>query len=248
MTASNEGRTPNPAIPPRPRKLPRQRRSVQLVRAIREACVRILEEEGADRLTTQRIADVAGVNIASVYQYFPNKEAVLADVYEEQMACLSERAEQEFSRIQRLSEQSLEATLEAIIDLELELLSRLYSIHSDFYLQYRQSFDILRRVNDLALSLSNPSWESWFPQFLRRHRERLHPGDIDTMSFITRSSLDACLKAALVERPQTLRNSGFRRELLDLLLRYLLQPPIGSPIGSRGASLDWSTSNRDREP
>lgn len=231
MTTFSKEPSPDPAAPPRPRKRPQQRRSVQLVRAIREACIRILEEEGADRLTTQRIADVAGVNIASVYQYFPNKEAVLAEVYEDQMARLSERTEREFfSRIQRLSEQSLEATLEAIIDLELELLSRLYSIHSDFYLQYQQSFDILRRVNELTLSLSNPSWESWFPQFLRRHSARLHEGDIDTMSFITRSSLDACLKAALVERPQALEDSGFRRELLALLLRYLLKPSIRSAM------------------
>ena len=64
---------------PQPRKRPKQARSLILVQAIQEACLKILQEEGAEQLTTQRIADVAGINIASLYQYFPNKEAILAD-------------------------------------------------------------------------------------------------------------------------------------------------------------------------
>ena len=72
--------------PPRPRKRPKQSRSLMLVQAIQEACLQILEREGPDQLTTQRIADVAGINIASLYQYFPNKEAVLAEVFDEQVA------------------------------------------------------------------------------------------------------------------------------------------------------------------
>lgn len=211
------------AIPPGPRKRPRQSRSQQLVRAVREACVKILEEEGPDRLTTQRIADVAGVNIASVYQYFPNKEAVLADVFEQQMTVLAAEAATSFSRIHRLSETSFEATLEAIIDMELRLLSQLYRLYPNFYLQYRTSFDILRRVDELTQTRSNPSWEQWFPAFLKRHRHRLRDGDIDTMAFIARNSFESCLHIALSERPEALEQAAFRRELLTLLLRFLLK-------------------------
>ena len=69
--------------PPHPRRVPRQDRSRFLVDVIRTAALRILREEGMDALTTNRIASVAGVAVASVYQYFPNKEAILASVYEE---------------------------------------------------------------------------------------------------------------------------------------------------------------------
>ncbi len=208
---------------PQPRKRPRQQRSQTLVQAIREACLKILEKEGPDRLTTQRIADVAGINIASLYQYFPNKEAVLADVYEERMAGLVAQTEGEFARIHALTDQGLEATLAAIIDLEITLLLQLYQMYPDFYLQYQQSLDIRARVNELTQSRSNPSWEQWFPDFLRRHRARLRTGDIDTMAFIARRSLDACLQSALAERPQALEDPAFRQELLNLLLRYLLR-------------------------
>lgn len=207
---------------PAPRKRPRQQRSRALVEAIREACLKILEQEGPDRLTTARIADVAGVNIASLYQYFPNKEAVLAEVYEERMAELLAQTEGEFARIHALTDLGLEATLAAIIDLESALLLQLYRMYPDFYLQYQQSLDIRTRVNELTQSLSNPSWEQWFPGFLRLHRAQLHKGDIETMAFIARRSLDACLQSALVERPQALEDPAFRREVLSLVLRYLL--------------------------
>src|SRR5262245_39905095 len=58
-------------VPP-PRRRPKQARSQAIVKAIQEACLRILKEEGPDAVNTNRIAEVAGVNIASVYRYFPN--------------------------------------------------------------------------------------------------------------------------------------------------------------------------------
>jgi AcrR family transcriptional regulator len=60
-----------------PRKLPVQARSAQLVADILKAAVRVLEREGARRFTTIRVAEVAGVSVGSLYQYFPNKEAIL---------------------------------------------------------------------------------------------------------------------------------------------------------------------------
>ncbi len=60
-----------------PRKLPVQARSTQLVAAILQAAIRVLEREGAQRFTTIRVAEVAGISVGSLYQYFPNKQAIL---------------------------------------------------------------------------------------------------------------------------------------------------------------------------
>lgn len=65
----------NPVVAPR--KRPRQTRSTQMVSDILEAAVRVLEREGARRFTTARVAEAAGVSVGSLYQYFPNKEAIL---------------------------------------------------------------------------------------------------------------------------------------------------------------------------
>ena len=60
-----------------PRKLPRQARSARLVEDTLEAAIRVLTRDGAQRFTAARVAAEAGVSVGSLYQYFPNKEAIL---------------------------------------------------------------------------------------------------------------------------------------------------------------------------
>lgn len=68
-------------IPPSPRlsrrKQPRQARSTGLVEAVLEAARQVLAEVGSARFTTARVAERAGVSVGSLYQYFPNKAAIL---------------------------------------------------------------------------------------------------------------------------------------------------------------------------
>lgn len=59
------------------RKQPQQARSNELVAAVLEAAVQVLAKEGAQRFTTARVAERAGVSVGSIYQYFPNKAAIL---------------------------------------------------------------------------------------------------------------------------------------------------------------------------
>lgn len=59
------------------RKEPQQARSTELVTAILQAAVQVLAQEGVTRFTTARVAEKAGVSVGSVYQYFPNKAAIL---------------------------------------------------------------------------------------------------------------------------------------------------------------------------
>ncbi len=59
------------------RKRPQQARSNDLVGAILEAAVQVLASYGAQRFTTARVAEKAGVSVGSLYQYFPNKAAIL---------------------------------------------------------------------------------------------------------------------------------------------------------------------------
>ena len=59
------------------RKQPKQARSNELVSAILEGAVEVLAKEGAQRFTTARVAEKAGVSVGSLYQYFPNKAAIL---------------------------------------------------------------------------------------------------------------------------------------------------------------------------
>jgi AcrR family transcriptional regulator len=59
------------------RKEPRQARANDLMAAVLDAAVQVLRAEGAARFTTARVAERAGVSVGSLYQYFPNKAAIL---------------------------------------------------------------------------------------------------------------------------------------------------------------------------
>lgn len=62
------------------RKKPQQERSVATVQAILQAAAYILARDGWEAFTTNAVAEKAGVNTASLYQYFPNKEAIVAEL------------------------------------------------------------------------------------------------------------------------------------------------------------------------
>ena len=79
------------------RKKPQQARSNELVAAILEAALQVLAREGAQRFTTTRVAERAGVSVGSIYQYFPNKASILfrlqSDEWRQTTALLREMLE-----------------------------------------------------------------------------------------------------------------------------------------------------------
>jgi AcrR family transcriptional regulator len=68
--------------PDAPRREPRQARGRAAVSAILEATSELLEESGFDSLTTIAVAERAGVNIATLYRYYPNKFAIVRELAE----------------------------------------------------------------------------------------------------------------------------------------------------------------------
>src|SRR5712691_7499259 len=97
-----------------PKKSPRQERSRATVEALLEAATDILIRQGAGCLTTNRIAERAGVNIASLYQYFPGKHAIIAELRRRHGA--ERRAAVREVLIERRGD-SLESTLRAMVSM-----------------------------------------------------------------------------------------------------------------------------------
>jgi AcrR family transcriptional regulator len=96
-----------------PRKSPRQRRSTATVDTILEAAARILEANGLDALTTNAVAERAGVSIGSLYQYFPGKAAILAELIRRQRADLLAGIDEAANR---KPDGSLEESIRALVD------------------------------------------------------------------------------------------------------------------------------------
>jgi AcrR family transcriptional regulator len=84
---------PTPSRRLKPRKSPVQARSMNTVKAIFEAAIQVLLKDGATRLTTTSVADRAGVSVGTLYQYFPNKESLLAAVLRQHLTTVVESIE-----------------------------------------------------------------------------------------------------------------------------------------------------------
>lgn len=76
-----------------PRKTPIQARSTVTVEAISEAAIQVLLSHGAQRFTTTRVADRAGVSVGTLYQYYPNKHSLLFAVLENHLDNVAARVE-----------------------------------------------------------------------------------------------------------------------------------------------------------
>jgi AcrR family transcriptional regulator len=76
-----------------PRKTPVQARSAASVDAILDATIQVLLSVGKDRLTTTKVASRAGVSVGTLYQYFPNKIALLQAVLKRHLNQVTETVE-----------------------------------------------------------------------------------------------------------------------------------------------------------
>lgn len=74
---SEPNREPTPPAELQPRRSPQQERAKETVEKILDATAELLDDAGHENLTTERVAERSGVNIATLYHYFPNKLALL---------------------------------------------------------------------------------------------------------------------------------------------------------------------------
>jgi AcrR family transcriptional regulator len=72
------------SVPLSPRKAPRQERALFTHDAILKAATHIIAQDGLAAFNTNAVAERAGVSIGSLYQYFPNKDALMVALIQRQ--------------------------------------------------------------------------------------------------------------------------------------------------------------------
>ena len=103
-----------------PRKQPKQARSAELVSVILEAAIQVLVKEGAARFTMARVAAKAGVSIGSLYQYFPNKAAILFRLQSDEWQETTQRLSVILDDGERAPHERLRALVHAFVRSECE--------------------------------------------------------------------------------------------------------------------------------
>jgi AcrR family transcriptional regulator len=192
-----------------PRKTPLQERSRATVEAILEATADILVRDGYAKLTTNRIADRAGVNIASLYQYFPGKEAIVAELRRRHGA--EQRAEVR-EVLARSNARSVESTIRSLVSLGIAGHARAPRLHRVFTeelpaLGYRD-----------VEAIDAPVFES-MRHFLASADVDIR--DVDMALWMIATVSGAVIHRAVVDRPEDLKTGVIEEELVALLCRYL---------------------------
>jgi AcrR family transcriptional regulator len=200
-----------------PRKLPQQDRSRVTVEAILEATTHILTEEGYEKANTNRIAERAGISIGSLYQYFPNKEALMAALMEQHSNEIVELVE---SKLQLLFDAPLEIAIP-------ELVGAVIAAHAiNPRLHQVLNEEIPRSERSQQMQQADERIGKMLRAYLSRCSAPIHPQNLDMTVFILSRTVESLCHAAVIEQPDLVRTSHFEREVSNLLLLYLQSPML----------------------
>ena len=194
------------------RKTPKQARSKATVEAILSAGIRVLLANGYDKASTYKIADVAGVSIGSLYEYFPGKEAIFAEV-------------------QRRNDRNLFDLV--MSQPEPKSVKELIRLHASANLEFvRQNLDLhaalINDVPQFAVGQQElpvySDYLPWVTQFLDLHREEVRQDIsvsrlVDFVLRVSRSTIDNYV----LYTPEQLNDPLVEELLIDLVERFLLR-------------------------
>jgi AcrR family transcriptional regulator len=195
-----------------PRKLPQQDRSRMTVEAILEATTHILTEEGYDKANTNRIAERAGISIGSLYQYFPNKESLMASLTEQHSNEIAALVE---SKLQNLFDVPPEVAIP-------ELIRAVIAAHAiNPCLHQVLNEEIPRSERPQHMQTADERIAELLRAYLTRWRARIHPQNLEMTVFILSRTVESLCHSAVIEHPVFLSNIQFEQEVSNLLLLYL---------------------------
>lgn len=194
------------------RRKPTQQRAHNTVNRVLDAAAAIISEEGVAALTTNKVAARAHCNIASLYQYFPNKEAIVN--------ALIQRHEQQFSR-------SMNEQLLALQGMALEPAARI--VIAAAMQRLRESEEVM----PMLLARMGPGGEQYpearrmeqrfyeaMRRFLLLQRDRYELRDIDTSVQVIYTAISALVIRHLTEPLPYLSDEELLDEAVRLMCAY----------------------------
>ncbi len=185
-----------------------------MVDTILDAAARVLRKHGYDDTTTNRVAEIAGVSVGSVYQYFPNKQAMVHALIERHDAAMwAVFTDHVTTAIGRPFADAVPAVIDALFAAHL--------VDPDLHRVLHQQ---LPRVGALTiLHDTNVRSRSVVENLLRaRPDQHDRAGDVDTTALVVVEAVEALIHASLELPPARAR--AVQRHASELVLRYLGVP------------------------
>lgn len=189
------------------RRRPRQQRAHATIDAIVTAAECVVAREGKRGATTNRIAERAGVSIGSLYQYFPNKQALIEVLQHRERDCFDARIDQGIAALTTLP---LRDALAGLVEFLIA--------------QHRERLPLHN-----ALAAEEPGFHEeietrWLPlvvQYLEGRRDELRVTDLALSGRIVLDVVEALTHGVALRSPELLDDPRYAAELTDLVHRYL---------------------------
>ena len=198
----------------KPRKKASQERSRATVDALVEATARILVREGFEKTSTNRIAEVAGVSVGSLYQYFPGKEALVAaviDRHNEEIMALVRAA------LIEVAEMPIEKAVRRLVTVAIEA----HRIKPELH---RVVAEQIPRAGKLDVEAYNREIHALVRAYLDSRRKEMRKVDIDVATFICVSAIEAVAHNVVLNRVEILPEKIVRTlvdETTQMVVGYL---------------------------
>lgn len=195
-----------------PRKRPEQDRSKATVETIVDAATRVLVKHGYDAFTTNRVAETAGVSIGSLYQYFPNKEALLSELMRRHVAEI-ERGVEEMAELART------APLADVIRVGVQQNVQSHLIDPALH---RVLSEEIPRLGQLDWKVAfTERMEERVRAMLEARRSEIVVPDIDLAVYIITRTVEAVVHNGVCEQPKALASGALAEELTRMLIGFL---------------------------
>lgn len=199
--------------PVSPRKQPSQLRSRQMVKTIMESAARVLVHEGYEGFNTNRVAEVAGISIGSLYQYFPNKKALVAELSKQHLMQIGASIDKDTHELANLP-------LEVIVRRLVRSHIRMHQVEPELH----------RILSDHVPDLSGQGWKGELLGGIRgklfelfsQHSETRHIENLSLVLFVVMETVEAVVHAAVFERAEELVDGRVEEALVGLVVGYLI--------------------------
>jgi AcrR family transcriptional regulator len=196
------------------RRKPKQARAQDTVEVIFEATAQILRREGRVALNTNHIAECAGISVGTLYQYFPDKEAILVKMARREL-------EADHAAVMKAISEPVNAGADLVRLAIRALIAR-----------FRRSREVRRIAietlisegygNELATSVQKAA------QLVGENEDRFLPGRSEVVSptrlFVITRAISGVLRSASQEKSPLLDSAEFEDELVRLVRAYFEAP------------------------
>lgn len=193
------------------RRRPQQRRARQTVDAVLDAVVKVLKRNGVKAVTTNHIAEVAGVSIGSVYQYFPDKRAIFVALHERHIADIDRLVE---TKLMENAGSPLDMLIRAMVEAMVD------AHESDPELYELMLTEVPHRgegTRDFAVRLHGA-----FRLAIEARTHELKKGrDLDRVVFVVTHMVESLSHGVVLHRPPGLSLADAKEEAVRAVLAYL---------------------------